>query len=39
LFTEKLLNPGYLLYSIISGTNADYGTRCEITNAGLWVVK
>jgi hypothetical protein len=37
LFTEKLLDPGYLLYSIISATNADYGTRCEITDAGLWI--
>ena len=39
LFTDKMLEPGYLLYSIISGTNAEYGTRCEITNAHLWVAK
>ncbi len=39
LFTDKLTAPGYLLYSIISGTNADYGTRCQATNAHLWVVK
>jgi hypothetical protein len=39
LLTERLLDPGYLLYSIISATNADYGTRCEISDAGLWIVK
>lgn len=39
LFSDKMREPGYVLYSIISGTNADYGTRCEITNAGLWVSK
>jgi len=39
LFTDKLTAPGYLLYSIISGTNADYGTRCEATNGHLWVAK
>lgn len=26
-------------YGIISGTNKDYGTRCEITNAGVWSLK
>jgi hypothetical protein len=26
-------------YGIISGTNKDYGTSCEITNAGLWSLK
>jgi hypothetical protein len=39
LSQDRLTNPGYFLYSIISGTNKDYGTRCEITNANLWVVK
>jgi hypothetical protein len=39
LFTDKMLDPGYILYSIVSGTNADYGTRCEVTNAGVWVAK
>jgi hypothetical protein len=37
LYQDRLIEPGYLAYSIISGTNKDYGTRCEITNAGLWV--
>ena len=39
LFTERLLDPGYLLYSIISGTNRDYGVRCEITESQLWVAE
>ncbi len=39
LFTDKMLEPGYILYSIISGTNADYGTRCEVTDAGMWIAK
>ena len=39
LFTDKMTDPGYILYSIISGTNAEYGTRCEVTNAGMWMVK
>ena len=25
-------------YGIISGTNKDYGTRCEITNARIWEI-
>jgi hypothetical protein len=29
---------GALAYTIVSGTNKDYGTRCEITNAELWKV-
>jgi len=39
LFSDKMLDPGLLLYSIVSGTNKDYGTRCEITDAHLWVAK
>jgi hypothetical protein len=26
-------------YSILSGTNKDFGTHCEITNARVWVIK
>jgi hypothetical protein len=29
---------GGLGYGIISGTNKDYGTRCEATNASIWLV-
>ena len=39
LFSDKLIDPGYLIYSIISGTNKDYGTKCEITDTNVWVVK
>jgi len=38
LFKDKLRDPGHVLYSIISGTNRDYGTRCEIKNPQLWIV-
>jgi len=38
LYTEKLLDEGYLAYTITSGTNKDYGTRCKMTNAVLWTV-
>jgi len=37
LFQDRLTDPGYFTYSIISGTNKDYGTRCSITNGKLWV--
>ncbi len=37
LFSDKITNAGYFGYGMISGTNKDYGTRCEITNAKLWV--
>lgn len=30
---------GYFGYGLISGTNKDYGTRCDITNARLWKLK
>lgn len=39
LFEDKLIDPGFLIYSVISGTNKDYGTRCEITDSNVWVVK
>jgi hypothetical protein len=29
---------GGLGYGMISGTNKDYGTRCEATNASVWLV-
>jgi len=37
LFKDRLTDPGYFAYSIISGTNKDYGTRCTISNGKLWV--
>lgn len=38
LSKDKPLN-GYFGYGIISGTNKDYGTRCEITNSRIWEIK
>jgi hypothetical protein len=35
LSADKPLRGGFG-YGIISGTNRDYGTRCEITEAGVW---
>lgn len=37
LFQDKIVNPGNIYYAMISGTNKDYGTRCTIDNATLWV--
>ncbi len=37
LFEDRLTQPGFFAYSIISGTNKDYGTRCSMDNAKLWV--
>lgn len=30
---------GWLGYSVLSGTNKDYGTHCEITNSRLWKIR
>jgi hypothetical protein len=30
---------GDLAYTILSGTNAGYGTRCEMTNIALWEIE
>lgn len=39
-FTLKtgVLTSGTLAYTIVSGTNKDYGTRCNMTNVELWQV-
>ncbi len=37
LFQEKLTDPGYFMYAMVSGTNRDYGTRCSFTNGKMWV--
>ncbi len=34
----KLVN-GDVFYAMKSGTNKDYGTRCEMTNVGLWHIQ
>ena len=38
LDTDWLTGPGDLAYSILSGTNKDYGTRCNMTKVNLWIV-
>ena len=37
LFGDRLVEPGFFAYSIVSGTNKDYGTRCTMTNGKIWV--
>ncbi len=37
LSSDYLTEPGYLAYTIISGTNKDYGTRCEFSHGKLWL--
>ncbi|MCC7358866.1 MAG: hypothetical protein IT317_05285 [Anaerolineales bacterium] len=32
------LKNGLLNYTLLSGTNRDYGTRCEMTNVELWTL-
>jgi serine/threonine protein kinase len=32
------LSSGSLEYTLVSGTNKDFGTRCKISNAELWVL-
>jgi hypothetical protein len=37
-YSGSLLD-GNLGYTIVSGTNAGFGTRCNITNVALWQIK
>ena len=37
LDTDWLTGPGDLAYTILSGTNKDYGTRCNMTKVDLWI--
>ena len=40
VFSDRFTYPtGHLAYAIKSGTNKDYGIRCEMTNVGLWRIK
>jgi hypothetical protein len=34
---DYLTDPGNFSYVVFSGTNQDYGTRCEFDNSGLWI--
>lgn len=36
---DSALPSGSLNYTVISGTNKDYGTHCRMTNIQLWVIK
>jgi hypothetical protein len=37
LFRQDTANPvGGLAFTLVSGTNVGYGTRCKITNVDLW---
>lgn len=38
-YTEPIYKPGVLTYSLVSGTNKDYGTYCHMTNVGLWAIE
>ena len=33
---DGVLDSGNLNYTLLSGTNRDFGTRCEMTQVGLW---
>ena len=33
------LQPGELAYTLGSGTNIGYGTRCNMTNVDLWIIE
>ena len=37
-YTEPLYKPGVLTYSLVSGTNKGYGTRCKMTDVSLWAL-
>lgn len=39
LYQGKMLDGGSMYYFVKSGSNKDYGTRCEISNASLWIAK
>ncbi len=36
-YSSSMLD-GDLGYTIVSGTNTDYGTRCDMTNVNLWKI-
>ncbi len=44
LIGEYLINQDEIIigpvgYSILSGTNKDFGTHCEITHASIWIIE
>ena len=38
-FAQDATMEGQLAYSMLSGTNKDYGTKCDVTNVQLWELK
>jgi hypothetical protein len=36
---DGALTSGNLNYTLLSGTNRDFGTRCEMTHVGLWTLE
>jgi hypothetical protein len=37
--SDSVFTSGDLFYTLVSGTNKDFGTRCKMTNVGLWELK
>jgi hypothetical protein len=35
---DTALSSGLLAYTLVSGTNKDYGVRCQMTNVELWEI-
>lgn len=38
-FYDSRYRPGEIMYSVVSGTNKDYGIRCQMTNSKLFIFK
>ena len=36
---DHILKEGDLNLTLLSGTNSDYGTRCKMTEIGLWIIE
>lgn len=36
---DNLLEPGTLSFTVLSGTNKDFGTRCKLTDVGLFIIE
>lgn len=37
--TDNALKGGRIALTLLSGTNAGFGTRCQMTNIGLWIIR
>ena len=36
---DHILKEGDLNLTLLSGTNSGYGTRCKMTEIGLWIIE